>query len=106
MKNSFLIISVFVGLVASILLIRGLVNSYNSLQQADESINAHWSNVVNQYQRRADLVPNLVRIVKAYAKHETGLFKDITQAHNSMSKGKTKFRKISVGTRSLEWLTI
>ena len=42
---------------------------YNTLQVKDEAVNASWSEVQNQYQRRADLVPNLVNVVKGYAKH-------------------------------------
>ena len=42
---------------------------YNKLQSEDEQINASWSEVLNQYQRRADLVPNLVNVVKGYAAH-------------------------------------
>ena len=43
---------------------------YNDLQRQDEGIKASWSEVVNQYQRRADLVPNLVNTVKGYAQQE------------------------------------
>lgn len=45
--------------------------SYNSMVEADENINAQWAKVENQYQRRADLVPNLVNTVKGYAAHES-----------------------------------
>ena len=45
--------------------------SYNSIVEADENINAQWAKVENQYQRRADLVPNLVNTVKGYASHES-----------------------------------
>ncbi|MEO7427336.1 MAG: LemA family protein, partial [Fibrobacteria bacterium] len=43
---------------------------YNTLQSKDEDVKAAWSEVINQYQRRADLVPNLVNTVKGYAAHE------------------------------------
>ena len=42
---------------------------YNTFQSQDEGINAAWAEVLNQYQRRADLVPNLVSTVKGYAEH-------------------------------------
>lgn len=53
---------------------------YNALQSTDEQINASWSEVVNQYQRRADLVPNLVNTVKAYASHEKRVLTQVTEA--------------------------
>lgn len=53
---------------------------YNSLQAGDEQINASWAEVVNQYQRRADLVPNLVSTVKAYAAHERQVLTQVTEA--------------------------
>lgn len=84
MKKYFILISVFTGVVFSIFLVRSISISYNSLQRADEDINARWANVVNQYKRRTDLVPNLVRVVKAYAKHEKDLFDEIAQARASI----------------------
>lgn len=53
---------------------------YNTLQTTDEQINASWSEVVNQYQRRADLVPNLVNVVKGYAAHEQEVLTQVTEA--------------------------
>ena len=53
---------------------------YNTLQVNDEQIKAAWSEVVNQYQRRADLVPNLVNVVKGYASHEKDVLTQVTQA--------------------------
>lgn len=53
---------------------------YNALQSQDEQINASWSEVVNQYQRRADLVPNLVATVERYAKHEETVFTEVAEA--------------------------
>ena len=55
---------------------------YNSLQTSDESVNAAWSEVLNQYQRRADLVPNLVASVKGYAAHEEQVFREVTEARS------------------------
>jgi len=53
---------------------------YNTLQQKDESVKAAWSEVVNQYQRRADLIPNLVNTVKGYAAQEQKVLIGVTEA--------------------------
>ena len=53
---------------------------YNDLQTQDEGIKAAWSEVLNQYQRRADLVPNLVNTVKGYAAQEEKVLTEVTQA--------------------------
>lgn len=54
--------------------------SYNKMQAQDEKVNASWSEVVNQYQRRADLIPNLVRTVERYTQHEQDTLTQVTQA--------------------------
>ncbi|PPD05474.1 MAG: hypothetical protein CTY29_01355 [Methylobacter sp.] len=51
---------------------------YNTIQAQDEQINASWAEVLNQYQRRADLVPNLVNTVKGYAGHEKEVLETVT----------------------------
>jgi len=53
---------------------------YNQFQGLDEESKASWSEVLNQYQRRADLVPNLVSTVQGYAKHEEKVFKEVADA--------------------------
>lgn len=53
---------------------------YNTMQAQDEAIKAQWSEVLNQYQRRADLVPNLVNTVKGYAAHERDILIQVTAA--------------------------
>jgi LemA protein len=53
---------------------------YNDFQSKDEAVKAAWSEVVNQYQRRADLIPNLVNTVKGYAKHERETLEAVTRA--------------------------
>ena len=53
---------------------------YNTLQLNDEQIKSSWSEVVNQYQRRADLIPNLVNTVKGYAAHEKEVLLGVTNA--------------------------
>ena len=53
---------------------------YNAMQAQDEQIKAGWAEVLNQYQRRADLVPNLVNVVKGYAAHEKDVLTQVTEA--------------------------
>ena len=65
MKKSTIIILV----VLALLVIWG-VTGYNGLVTMDENVSGQWSNVETQYQRRADLIPNLVSTVKGYASHE------------------------------------
>jgi LemA protein len=65
-------------LLAAILALSGC--GYNTLQQADEQIKASWSEVLNQYQRRGDLVPNLVETVKGFAAQEQKVLTDVTNA--------------------------
>ena len=55
---------------------------YNTLQRTDENINATWSEVVNQYQRRADLIPNLVETVKGFAGQEREVLLGVTEARS------------------------
>ena len=57
---------------------------YNQIQINDEDVNAAWSEVLNQYKRRADLVPNLVTTVQAYAAHEKDVFTQVAQARASV----------------------
>ena len=59
---------------------------YNSIQSKDEGVKAAWSEVLNQYQRRADLVPNLVNTVKGYATHEEEVFTKVTEARAQVGK--------------------
>lgn len=56
--------------------------AYNSLVQLDEKVTAAWGNVETQYQRRADLIPNLVEVVKGYAKHEQGTLTAVIEARS------------------------
>ena len=67
-----------IALLVLVLLLSGC--GYNRIQTADEAVTAQWSEVVNQYQRRADLVPNLVNTVKGYAAHEERVLTEVTNA--------------------------
>jgi LemA protein len=59
---------------------------YNELQRGDEQIKAAWSEVVNQYQRRADLVPNLVATVKGFAEQEKEILIRVTEARSRVGQ--------------------
>ncbi len=65
-------------IIALVLSVSGC--GYNKLQATDEEINANWSEVLNQYQRRADLIPNLVNTVKGFAAQEQAVLLGVTNA--------------------------
>ena len=58
---------------------------YNQIQINDEGVNAAWSEVINQYKRRADLIPNLVSVVQGYAAHEKEVLTRVTEARASVA---------------------
>jgi LemA protein len=68
---------------------------YNTIQSQDEAVQAAWSDVVNQYKRRADLIPNLVSTVKGYTEHEEGVLTKVTEA-------RTKATSITMDASILE----
>jgi LemA protein len=80
-KNSGLAAAVLAAVFATLLL-SGC--GYNDLQRQDEQVKSAWSEVVNQYQRRADLVPNLVNTVKGYAAQEQQVLTEVTNARASV----------------------
>ena len=71
------------GLVAAALL-SGC--GYNRIQSADEGVTQAWAEVVNQYQRRADLIPNLVNTVKGYAEQEKEVLTRVTEARSRVGQ--------------------
>ena len=62
------------------------ISAYNGLVKMDESVSTAWSNVENQYQRRADLIPNLVNTVKGYAAHEKETFEAVVSARSKATQ--------------------
>jgi LemA protein len=73
-------------LILVLLLVTGLAScGYNKLQAADEQVGAAWSEVLNQYQRRADLVPNLVNVVKGAAGFEQSTLVAVVEARAKAS---------------------
>ena len=72
---------ILIGIVALIILIVGwLMSGYNDMVELDENVNREWSQVENQYQRRLDLIPNLVNVVKGYASHEKETLEGVIEA--------------------------
>ena len=78
MKKSLIVIIVLVAVVA--IFFFWYQGVYNKIVQADESVSAQWGNVENQYQRRSDLIPNLVATVKGYAEHEQSTLEGVINA--------------------------
>ncbi len=69
-----------------VILISWGIRTYNNLVTINEEVNQSWSQVENQYQRRADLIPNLVNTVKGYANFERGVLTDVTEARAKVSQ--------------------
>ena len=82
MKKSTIII-----LIAVVAMICGWgAGAYNGLVTAEENVNNQWSNVETQYQRRADLIPNLVNTVKGYATHERETLEGVMEARSKATQ--------------------
>jgi LemA protein len=76
------------GVLLGVFFVLGLwiISGVNTIPRMDEDVKAKWSQVENQYQRRADLIPNLVNTVKGYATHEKSTLTDVMNARASATK--------------------
>lgn len=83
-KNKGLIITV----VVIVLVALWGISSYNGLVSMDENVSNQWANVETQYQRRSDLIPNLVNTVKGYAKHESQTLESVMAARSQATQVK------------------
>lgn len=92
MKKGWIILGVVLFLV--LVLAGSYIGNYNRLVTLNESINGQWSQVENQLQRRNDLIPNLVKTVKGYMKHERELFDHIADARAKLAGARTVSEKI------------
>ena len=79
-----ILIIILLAIVAPLFYI--IVTNYNNIPKLDENVKEKWSQVQNQYKRRADLIPNLVETVKAYASHEKNTFIEVTEARSKVSQ--------------------
>ena len=92
-KNTLL--AVFGAIAIIILLIGGwFFITYNGLVAAEESVDAQWAQVESQYQRRADLIPNLIETVKGFAAQEKEIFIEVTKYRSQWSEATTQEEKI------------
>jgi LemA protein len=95
-KGAFFMSKHFRAFLAAILLSTTLSGcGYNSLQGMDEDVKSAWGEVENQYQRRADLIPNLVNVVKGYAKHEEETLTKVMEARAGATKVTLDASKLS-----------
>ena len=88
-----LTITIIVVAVVLLLVFWG-VGQYNSMVVLDEQVNTSWSQVENQYQRRADLIPNLVNTVKGYTSHESKTLEAVTRARAAVTEASTPEAKM------------
>ena len=79
-------ILIIVILAIIVPLIYLIFSNYNNIPKLDENVKEKWSQVQNQYKRRADLIPNLVATVKGYAEHEKSTFVEVTEARSKVSQ--------------------
>ena len=83
-KSYAILLGIVAGLVVFVLL--PVMATYNSLVNSEENVTQAWANVESTYQRRADLIPNLVTTVQGYAAHETAIFNEITAANVKLAE--------------------
>lgn len=88
MNKGMIVALSIVGVIVIVVVIMVLwgIGAYNNLVTINESVTQSWSQVENQYQRRADLIPNLVNTVKGYAEFERGVLTDVTEARSRVSQ--------------------
>ncbi len=79
-KRSWIVIAVII--IVALIIYGSIKNTYNEMVQMEQQVEAQWSNVENVYQRRADLIPNLVNTVKGYAEHEQETLQKVIEARS------------------------
>lgn len=96
MKKGYIVLIVIV--VAILAIFFWFKGTYNGMVKMSEAVSAQWSNVENQYQRRIDLIPNLVNTVKGYASHEEQTLIDVVNARAQATKTQINFDQLDEAT--------
>jgi len=92
-------LSVFIPIIAIVLIVGGyLVSTHNRLVKANEAVDATWAQVESQYQRRFDLIPNLVESVKGGMAQETEVFSEIAEARTRYASANTTDERAEAAT--------
>lgn len=90
-----ILLAIFGAIILIMAIIGGwFVSTYNGLVSVEQDVNTAWGNVETQYQRRADLIPNLVATVEGYASHEKTVLEEVTRARSQWAEAKTPKDKI------------
>ena len=94
---------IIIAVVAVVVLLLGGngCSTYNKMTTADQEVESAWGEVQNQYQRRFDLIPNLVETVKGYAKHESETFENVTRARAGLSDAYNNAQQLQPQTETL-----
>ena len=96
MKKSYIVLAIIA--IIAIGIFAWFQGSYNQMVTRSETISSQWSNVENQYQRRADLIPNLVNTVKGYAEHEQNTLTQVTDARAKATQMRINFDQLDEKT--------
>lgn len=92
MKKGYIVLIVVAVVILSIFF--WFRSSYNGMVSMSETVSSQWSNVENQYQRRLDLIPNLVNTVKGYAAHEQQTLEDVVNARAKATQTQINFDQL------------
>ena len=96
MKKSYIVIGIIVIILIGIF--TWFKGSYNQMVSRSEGVSSQWSNVENQYQRRLDLIPNLVNTVKGYAEHEQNTLTQVVEARAKATQMRINFDQLDEKT--------
>lgn len=98
---------VIVGIIVLVILliIMKIISYYNNFVILEQNVNSKWSEVENQYQRQADLIPNLVSVVSSAVSTETNFVKEVTEARTAWQSSDNVYDKDSAGVRMSNGIT-